>query len=78
MKTLGNYSWKGSVFELETNSASMFDNSTLKGPQFTLFMLKNVFNAVVLRGIMGFMVWWITSVWFTTSVVGFVYHTYFT
>ncbi|CAG2113918.1 unnamed protein product [Medioppia subpectinata] len=78
MKTLGNYSWitLWSTGYAETPAVpTIIDEES--GPNMTLALLRNVFNPIVLRGLTGFMVWWLCSVWFTTSAIGFVYHSYF-
>lgn len=79
MKSLGNYSWSSFVWN-DLNSIEMTTNFTASktGAEFTIAMLKRVFNPIVLRGLTGFMVWWLCSVWFTTSTIGFIYHSYFT
>ena len=78
MKNLGEYSW--SSYTSNNQSSVRLMDSTIgeqTGPQMTIALLKDVFNPIVLRGLMGFMVWWLCSVWFTTSTIGFVYHSYF-
>jgi hypothetical protein len=78
MKTLGNYSWSSYVSQNDKFIEVVNNSTTSKtGPEFTIAMLKNVFNPIVLRGLTGFMVWWLCSVWFTTSTIGFIYHSYF-
>jgi len=77
MKTLGNYSWSSYIWNNQFIEAANNSTASKAGPEFTIAMLKNVFNPIVLRGLTGFMVWWLCSVWFTTSTVGFVYHSYF-
>ena len=80
MKTLGNYSWSSYLWEDVSQSTVAFTDSAMgnqTGPQMTIALLKDVFNPIVLRGLMGFMVWWLCSVWFTTSTIGFIYHSYF-
>ena len=80
MKTLGDYSWGSYVWDNTNQSPVRYADSIVdqqSGPQMTIALLKDVFNPIVLRGLMGFMVWWLCSVWFTTSTIGFVYHSYF-
>ena len=45
--------------------------------QLTMTLLRDVFNPTVLRGLTGFILWWTVTVWFSSSTIGFVYHTYF-
>lgn len=81
LKTLGEYSWN-SYFsdtcvepELDPHPASfpdVNDTSTL-----TLESLKQVFTPLFFRGFLGFMTWWVCSVWFATSAIGLIYHSYF-
>ena len=42
-----------------------------------LEMFKEVFNTVVLRGLNNFGLWWLISVWFTTTTLGYIYHNQF-
>jgi len=79
MKNLGDYSWSSYVGNNPNQSSVSYADTVgqQSGPQMTIALLKDVFNPVVLRGLMGFMVWWLCSVWFTTSTVGFIYHSYF-
>lgn len=39
--------------------------------------LKKVFTPVLYRGVLGFMTWWLCTVWFSTSAMGLVYCSYF-
>lgn len=67
-KVLGQYSWTGSLIsDPEPTNQSADDLS-----------LRAVFTPVLFRGLLGFATWWITSVWFLTSIIGFVYHNYYT
>ena len=66
-KVLGQYSWSGSLI---SDGATLEQISSHKS-------LKAVFTPVLFRGLLGFATWWITSVWFITSIIGFVYHSYY-
>lgn len=76
MKTLGNLAWSGSLPTM--SQANLTSQATTEiSSEFSLALLREIFNPIVFRGLLGFMVWWLCSAWFTTSVVGFVYHSYF-
>lgn len=61
-----------------TNITNENDDRTAEDvAKLALTMFRDVFNPIVLRGFMGFILWWTCSCWFFTSVVGFVYNTYF-
>ncbi|XP_054162703.1 transmembrane protein 161B-like [Oppia nitens] len=77
MKTLGNYSWSSYLLPIIQMDEIPVNLDETTGPQLTLALLRNVFNPIVLRGLMGFMVWWLCSVWFVTSSIGLLYHSYF-
>lgn len=78
LKTLGSYCWTSYVWGNWEGSGPVAGlEGPQTGPQLTLLLFRQVFNPVVLRGLMGFMVWWLCSVWFATNVIGFVYHSYF-
>ncbi|RWS28401.1 transmembrane protein 161B-like protein [Leptotrombidium deliense] len=73
MKTLGEYSWITFI----TGEQSEPFVPTITSSDFNLQSLKAIFNPILFRGVLGFMTWWMVTVWFATSVVGFVYHSYF-
>ncbi|XP_076354715.1 transmembrane protein 161-like emei isoform X1 [Tachypleus tridentatus] len=64
-----------------TERLSHTDNDSILGTsqQISLAMtsLKQIFTPVLYRGVFGFMTWWLCTVWFTTSVIGLIYHSYF-
>ncbi|KAH9413323.1 hypothetical protein DERP_007799 [Dermatophagoides pteronyssinus] len=68
-----------------TNNTSHSNSTTITNEDKTaedvarlaLTLLRDVFNPIVLRGFMGFLLWWTCSCWFFTSVVGFIYNNYF-
>jgi hypothetical protein len=67
-KVLGDHSWSG--------SALGYDNSrTMTIPLEP--SLRTVFSAVLWRGLLAFINWWLTFTWFSSSVIGFVYHSYY-
>jgi hypothetical protein len=68
-KVLGQYSWTGSLLAHET----LVQDEIISHKS-----LKTVFTPILFRGLLGFATWWLTSVWFITSIIGFVYHTYYT
>lgn len=75
MKNMGDYQWT-SLFTGQSSGQSeayQFGSSD----QFSLKELKAIFNPIFFRGILGYMSWWLSVVWFTTSVIGFIYHSYF-
>ncbi|KAF7491376.1 Transmembrane protein, partial [Sarcoptes scabiei] len=72
MNRASNDSSNSSIFQDSINEKRPRDVAKL-----TLTMLWDVFNPIVLRAINGFLLWWSCMVWFTTSVVGFLYNTYF-
>ncbi|RWS11469.1 transmembrane protein 161B-like protein, partial [Dinothrombium tinctorium] len=74
MKTLGDYSWFTSSAQLSAAKPSL---NVERSAEFNLQALKAIFNPVLFRGLLGFMTWWMATVWFATSLVGFVYHSYF-
>lgn len=43
----------------------------------SLSLLKDVFNPLVFRGVIGFLLWWTVATWFSTQAIGFMYHSYF-
>lgn len=92
MKTLGDYKWLPSfssnssvMYEAVSKSSSMhlgqeFDTilKTKEHFSLTIHNLKNVFTPVLYRGVLGFMTWWLCTVWFSTSAIGLFYYYYFT
>ena len=69
-KVLGNYSWTG-VQLSDTDGA--YSNIKVNNSS-----LKSVFTPILFRGILGYITWWTSTVWFVTSIIGFTYHSYFT
>lgn len=79
MKNLSNYSWTSNSYpsvKSDSFAQSTYTNDSYSN--FTIEMLRNVFNPTVFKGLTGFMVWWLCNVSFCTSAIGFLYHTYFT
>lgn len=79
-KVLANHSWSGTMI---TGSDDTVSPSSSPIPSHSSSLasdessLKSVFTPVLFHGLLGFTSWWISSVYFVTSVVGFVYHSYF-
>lgn len=78
-KVLANHSWSGTMImsnvSAQINQSIQFaSSSTLSSNESSL---KSVFTPILFHGVLGFTTWWISSVYFVTSVVGFIYHTYF-
>ena len=65
-KVLGNHSWTGSLLGSDSFINMSSDVSLTK-----------VFSPILWRGVVGFISWWLTFVWFSTSIIGFVYHSYY-
>ena len=59
------------------NVTAAASDSVQATAQLTMALLRDVFNPTVLRGVTGFILWWTVTVWFSSSTIGFVYHTYF-
>ena len=55
------------------------DSVTSVASHFSLALasLKQVFTPLYFRGLLSFAVWWICTTWFTTSVFGLMYYSYF-
>lgn len=70
-KVLGQHSWSGSLFPPTVSACCSSEQQVAN-----LKSLRSIFTPVLFRGLLGFATWWLTSVWFLTSVIGFVYHTY--
>lgn len=66
-KVLGQFSWTGSLITDHGPTLDFVDDQSLRA----------VFTPILFRGLLGFATWWITCVWFVTSIIGFVYHTYY-
>jgi len=66
-KVMGDHGWTGSLLGTNTIQSTPIDANGLN----------KVFSPIVWRGIFGFTCWWLTFVWFTTSIIGFVYHSYY-
>ncbi|XP_015917310.1 transmembrane protein 161B [Parasteatoda tepidariorum] len=89
LKTLGDYRW-GSFIEANTPNESVNTAAKIALPvaddilessqqiSLTLLSLKKVFTPVLYRGILGFMTWWLCTVWFGTSAMGLIYYSYCT
>jgi PREDICTED: similar to CG7638 CG7638-PA len=75
MKTLGDYAWLNHLNH--SNQASLIINNNHTITKFNISELRTIFNPIVLRGLLGFINWWLVTVWFSTSTIGFVYHSYF-
>ena len=71
-KVLGDYSWLSYV-SAPMSSVPM----STAGSDFTLAGLREVFTPIAFRGVLGFMTWWQITVWFTSTLIGFSYHSYF-
>lgn len=76
MKNLGDYQWTSLFTGQSTGVSEAYVFGSAE--QFSLKELRAVFNPVFFRGVLGYMSWWLSVVWFSTSVIGFIYHSYFT
>ncbi|KAK9703925.1 putative transmembrane protein 161AB [Popillia japonica] len=89
-KTLGEFSWNGFMIGYDTEKCSIpkvaetiiSDDQSIKksAQQFHLALenLKSIFTTEVFRGLFGFGTWWCCFLYFATTSVGMVYHSYFT
>lgn len=87
LPTLSSQSQSIPINETETNRTILSDPLNLTAAvgqqeiedtaKLALTLLRDVFNPIVLRALTGFLLWWSCTVWFSTSVVGFVYHSQF-
>lgn len=77
--TNSTFFWHRSAQEVSIVRPSSNRESVLKtSEQFplTLAGLHAVFTPVLFRGLLGFMTWWLCAVYFATSTVGLLYHSY--
>lgn len=89
-KTLGEFSWNPLIAESTAEKCSIpnipdtiiSDNQSItkSAQQFHLALenLKLIFTTDVFRGLFGFGTWWCCFLYFATTAVGMVYHSYFT
>lgn len=79
LKTLGGHSWSSVVSDKCMQPVEDMIPVARNGTDDTINLvnLKNLFTPVFCRGIIGFMTWWVCSVWFATSAIGLVYYSYF-
>lgn len=86
-KTLGGYSWteafQGNVIPTNQTISSFksTQNITVSESEdvqkFVLSSLSLVFTRDVYRGLLGFATWWTCFTWFVSSIIGLLYHMYF-
>ena len=69
-KVLGGNSWTGTGLVYDAVERSI-DSPLREGS------LRTVFTPILYRGLLAFIDWWLTFVWFTSSIIGFVYHSYY-
>lgn len=69
LKCLGEYTWTGEEAECPLSTEPAADDM--------LGLLRNVFGAEVMRGLLNFSLWWSLFAWFATLSVGLVYQSYF-
>ncbi|GAB6031995.1 hypothetical protein CHUAL_010372 [Chamberlinius hualienensis] len=92
LKTLGAYSWNSyfsdKCSDPTTLASSPYMTSTIHNEtasimaasqHFSLVFsnMRTIFTPVMYRGVLNFLTWWLCSVWFATSAIGLVYHSYF-
>lgn len=92
LKTLGGYSWfsyfnnvcyesdvQPKLASVTSAQFSETDSILAASQHFSLAFanVRKVFTPVLYRGILNFLTWWLCSVWFTTSTIGLIYHSYF-
>ena len=69
LKTLGDYSWTGSIGTSPINKA----DSNLP---FSLQRLKQILTPALFRGIFNFTTWWLSASIFFNSIIGYAFYTY--
>uniref|UniRef100_T1JFZ8 Transmembrane protein 161B n=1 Tax=Strigamia maritima TaxID=126957 RepID=T1JFZ8_STRMM len=78
LKSLGDYSWTSYYLSTDSVEPSIQTLPPLNETSpLTVNHLKYVLSSTFYRGLFGFMTWWVCSVWFATSAVGLIYHSYF-
>ncbi|KAL4710775.1 hypothetical protein ACJJTC_009324 [Scirpophaga incertulas] len=79
-KTLGEFSWMGGHGPLSAGPVAV-EPSLFQGQEEEYKLawenIKTVFNAAVLRGVLGFATWWGWFAWFLTTAAGVAYQSYF-
>lgn len=72
-KVLGDHKWAGTLIYPASSTSSFMENDSTKSSS----SLRSVFTPLVWHGLLGFTTWWLNMIWFVTSTIGFIYHSYY-
>ena len=74
LKILGNFHW---INHNPSFSYEAISPETMSSNPLAYYSLRSVFTPILFRGILSYMTWWMSTVWFITSVIGYFYHSYY-